>query len=91
MSITVSDWRPVTAGKLRGFCTATMPSGLVFREVSIFSRDDGTLTASPPARQMIGRDGVAIRGDDGKMKYQRVVEFTDGKAARAWSTGVIAA
>jgi len=90
-SITVSDWKAVTAGRLRGFCTATMGSGLVFREVSIFAKDDGTLTASPPSRQMVGRDGVVMRDDAGRPRYQRLVEFTDGRTAKAWSAAVVGA
>lgn len=90
-NITVSDWKAVNSGKLRGFVSASMPSGLVFREIGIFAKDDGSLFASPPSRPMTGRDGVVLRDDAGKVRYQKLIEFTDGRTAKAWSASVVAA
>ncbi len=33
--ISVTDWKPMRKGALRGFASVSMPSGMIMREVSI--------------------------------------------------------
>jgi hypothetical protein len=40
---------------------------------------------------MIGRDGVALKDEKGKVKYAPVVSFTDKNTRNRWSDAVIVA
>jgi hypothetical protein len=85
----ISDAKTVVSGALRGFCTVTMPSGMVLHQVGIFAKD-GQVWAGPPSKQRIGRDGVAMK-NNGKAVYEPVVGFVDKVTQQRWSDAVIAA
>jgi hypothetical protein len=88
--IIVTEWQPLHRNTLRGFLTATMPSGVVLHEVAIHVSENKPW-ASPPSKPMIDRDGVALKNPAGKMRYSPVVSFTDKITRDRWSAAVIAA
>ena len=88
--ITISDWKPLTRGTLRGFATVSMPSGMIVREVAVYVTN-GKAWAKPPSRPMVGRDGKVLVGDDGKTKYSPLIEFISKSVRDRWSEAVIAA
>src|SRR5271165_3176912 len=49
-------FQSIRAGALVGFADVHLPSGMVLHRCSIFARDDKAW-ASPPSKQVIGRDG----------------------------------
>lgn len=86
----VDNFKPVQSGALVGFLDVILPSGLVLLRCQIFAKDDRAW-AAPPAKQVIGRDGVVQRTPDGKVRYEPTVSFTDRPTQDRWSTAVIAA
>jgi len=86
----VKEFKPVTAGALRGFADVHLPSGMILHRCSIFAKD-GKAWASPPAKQVIGRDGTVQKTADGKTRYEPTVFFVDRATQERWSGAVIAA
>jgi DNA-binding cell septation regulator SpoVG len=89
-AITISDWKPLRKGALRGFCTATLPSGMVIYEISVLV-SNGKPWCSPPSKPMIDRDGRAMLDDAGKRRYSKIIEFTTKDTRDRFSDAVIAA
>jgi hypothetical protein len=89
-AIVVKDFKPVSAGAMRGFADVYLPSGMVLHRCSIFAKD-GKVWASPPSKQVVGRDGVAQKTADGKTRYEPTVSFVDRSTQERWSTAVIEA
>ena len=87
---TISDFKPIAAGAMRGFVDVHLPSGMTLHRCSIFAKD-GRVWASPPSKQVIGRDGTVQRDAGGKVRYEPTVSFTDRTTQERWSAGVIEA
>jgi hypothetical protein len=79
-SVTISDFKSLERYSLRGFCTVSLPSGMILHEVAIHL-SNGAWWASPASRPQIGRDGTVLKGDDNKLKYTPIVSL-DSKATR---------
>jgi hypothetical protein len=88
--MTVQNFKPVSAGALIGFVDVILPSGMVLHHCSVF-RKDGRSWASPPSKQVIGRDGTVQRTADGKTRYEPTVSFIDRATQERWSAGAIEA
>lgn len=88
--ISVTDWKPMTRGTLRGFVTVSMPSGLILREVSI-GQSHGRAWAMPPSKPMIDRNGCVMLDDAGKKRYSPLFEFASAEIRHRWSEAVVAA
>lgn len=88
--ISISNWKSVNRGALRGFCTASMPSGLIVHEVAIM-QSNGRPWASPPPRPMLDRDGHVMVDDAGKRRYSAIIEFASKETRDRWSAAVIVA
>jgi hypothetical protein len=59
-ALTISDFRPISAGAMIGFLDTHHPSGTTFHRCGIFQKD-GRVWAAPPSKQVIGRDGCSAR------------------------------
>ena len=90
-AITVLNWKPVAADRLRGFCDAQLPSGMVLHEISIMRGKDGGFWASPPGKPMLSRDGHVMLDNNGRRRYTPCVSFADASIKRRFSAGVIEA
>ena len=88
--ILISNWKPLRKESLRGFLTATLPSGMVLHEISVLV-SNGKAWASPPSKPMVGRDGKVLVGDNGKPRYAQLIEFTDKATRDRFSAAVLAA
>ena len=86
-TVTISDWKPLRRGSLRGFATVSMPSGMTVHEVSIM-QSNGRAWASPPSKPMI-KDGKTIVDDDGKTKYVPLIEFVSKSVRDRWSSSIV--
>jgi hypothetical protein len=89
-AISVRDFKPIRAGALRGVADVHLPSGMILHRCSIFAKDDKAW-ASPPSKQVIGRDGTVQKTADGKARYEATVSFVDRVTQERWSTAVIEA
>jgi hypothetical protein len=89
-SIVISNWKPVQKNSLLGFFSAQMPSGMIMNEISVHS-SNGKLWASPPSKPMVGRDGIALKDENGKVKYSPLIAFSDKSVRDKWSDAVVRA
>ena len=86
----ILDWRPKALNSLLGFAKVELPSGMILNDVTILTGAHGPW-ASPPSKPMVGRDGTVMKGDDGKVRYTPIVEFTSKEIRTRWSDSVIEA
>ncbi|MEE3502640.1 hypothetical protein [Acidiphilium acidophilum] len=87
--IKVDEWKPMHRNSMRGFMTATMPSGMILHDIVIHGGE--TPWAAPPSKPMVGRDGVAMKDAAGKARYSPIISFTDKATREKWSSAMIAA
>ena len=85
--ISISNWKPMNRGALRGFVTATFPSGMLMHEVCVFATS-GRSWASPPSRPMV-KDGKTVVDDNGKTKYTPLIEFVSKAVRDRWSSSIV--
>jgi hypothetical protein len=86
----VSNFKPISAGSLRGFVDVTLPSGMVLHRCSVFAKGD-RVWVGPPSKQVIARDGSVQKTADGKTRYEPTVSFVDRATQERWSAAVISA
>lgn len=86
----VTDLKRVRTGALVGFCDVHLPSGMILHRCSIFAKEDKAW-ASPPAKQVLGRDGSVQKSANGKTRYEQTVSFADRATQERWSNAVIEA
>ncbi len=89
-SIIVTEWKPLHRNSMRGFMTATLPSGMVLHDIVVHV-SDGKPWAAPPSKPMIGRDGVVMKDATGKARYSPIISFADKPTRERWSCSMIAA
>ena len=80
--ITISDWKPYEKNTLRGFFTATLPSGLVFHNLMLHEKN-GKRWVSFPARSW--------KNAEGEQQWAPYIEFRDGTTADKFRDGVLVA
>jgi hypothetical protein len=88
--LTISDFKPISSGAMIGFVDVQLPSGMTVHRCSVFAKD-GRIWASPPSKQVIGRDGTVQRTTDGKSRYEPCVSSADRATQERWSGAVTAA
>jgi hypothetical protein len=69
-TITVSNWKPLKNGSLRGFLTLTLPSGLVIHNCQLLESG---------GQQWIGLPARRFHRANGAIHYQPIVEFASKK------------
>lgn len=70
-TITVSNWKPLENGSLRGFLSLTLPSGLTLHNCQLLEAG---------GRRWIGLPARRFQLADGSTGYQPIVEFTTRRA-----------
>jgi hypothetical protein len=80
--IVITDWRPHERNTLKGFFTATMPSGLVFHDLMLHEKNAARWIAFP-AREWV--DAL------GKKQYARFIEFSNREASDRFRDQVLEA
>ena len=70
-TITVSNWKPLKNGSLRGFLTLTLPSGLVIHNCQLLESG---------GQQWIGLPARRFQSANGAIHYQPIIEFASKKA-----------
>jgi hypothetical protein len=88
--VVCEDFKPVQRNSLRGFARVRFRSGLVISEIAIHVTG-GRAWASPPARQMLDRNGTPLRDENGKFRWQPLISFATKVQRDDWSDQVVAA
>jgi DNA-binding cell septation regulator SpoVG len=81
-TITVSNWKPLTSGSLRGFLTVTLPSGLIIHNCQLLEAGGKRWIGLPARRFYLA---------DGSIRYQPLVEFTTKRALHNFREAVLRA
>ena len=89
-AVTLLEWRPLGKGSLVGFVTVQIGRSLIVRDVSVLT-SNGRCWAGLPGKPVIGRDGLPVKGNDGKQKYVPVLEWNNRAASDRFSESVILA
>jgi DNA-binding cell septation regulator SpoVG len=80
--ITVSNWKPLSRGGLRGFLTLTLPSGLVIHNCQLVEAG---------GRRWVGLPSRRFLTVDGKVHYEPIIEFATRKAHRNFERNALEA
>lgn len=89
MPVVILDTKMINKGAMVAVLKISVGK-LVLHDVSVLSAS-GRVWAGTPSKPMIGRDGMVLKGDNGKVRYVPVVEWADREARDRFSAGVIAA
>ena len=88
-SISISAWKERESGTLRGFFSASLPSGLELHELMLHHRD-GSWWLSFPSKPMLGADGTALRDERGKIRYSApLISFASRDARERFNQEVL--
>jgi hypothetical protein len=91
LSIEVESFKAQRSNTLFGFCTVLIPAlHLRIHDLTVHEKN-ASRWIGLPARPWVDRDGTAKRGDNGKIIYATVLEFTDSGTRNAFSDRAIAA
>jgi hypothetical protein len=91
LSVQVEAFTARRSNTLVGFCTVIVPElHLRISDLSIHEKNQSRWIGLP-SKPWVDRDGVVKRGDNGKIIYIPVVEFTDRATREAFSDRVVAA
>lgn len=86
----ILKWRPHRQNTLRGFARAQMSSGMIIDDIQVHQAGSKTW-ANPPSSPRLDANGVAVRGERNKIRYDRTVSFFNHGTEASWSRQVIAA
>jgi hypothetical protein len=87
-TIEVTGFKRFERGTLVGFCDLTIKElRLKIHEVSLHEKNGSSRWATMPGRPWV-KDGVAVRGDDGKIQYSPLFEFESREVRDAFSREV---
>jgi hypothetical protein len=91
LSVEVENFKAQRSNTLVGFATVLLPQlHLRIHDLTVHEKNQSRWVGLP-AKPWVGRDGIAKRGDDGKMIYAPVIEFIDRETRDAFSTRAISA
>jgi hypothetical protein len=85
------EWRPCERGTLLGFAKISIPSWRLEIDGVAVHIKDGRQWAQLPSKPMLDSSRELVREDDGRIKYSKVIWFTDREVADRFSAAVISA
>src|ERR1051326_2552865 len=85
------EWKPLRKNSLRGFATIELPIGLIISDVPVLVGSNGRPWASLPSKPQLTSDGVARRGEDGRIQYSPILKWRDRSLSERFSDAVVAA
>lgn len=88
--VSLLSWKSIPKNSLRGFAEVRIGKSLIVSDVSVHC-NAGRRWASLPSKPQMGRDGVALKDEGGKIKYVPIIRWSSKEMADAFSEGVIAA
>jgi hypothetical protein len=81
-NILIADWKPHQKNTLRGFFTATMPSGLVIHDLMLHESN---------GKRWVGLPGRPWTDEKGTKQFVRIIEFSDRATADHFRDAVLSA
>lgn len=89
--VVCTAWRPLEKNTLRGFCTLRLVStGLEIVDCSVHEKN-GRRWVGLPAKPMLDRDGNVLRGDDGRVRYAKILSWSSREVGDKFSEAALAA
>jgi hypothetical protein len=89
--IEVIEWREVRRNTLRGFAKIRVPEWrMIISDIALHEKD-GRRWVLLPTKQLLDRNGEPMRGDDGKQRYMRLIQFDDREIGDRFSDAVVKA
>jgi hypothetical protein len=86
----IEEFVAVARNTLVGFARVRTPSGLIFHDVAVHQKGDNAW-AAPASKPQLNRDGVQLKGPDGKGLWVPIVSFASRELRDRFSSQVIAA
>jgi hypothetical protein len=80
--ILIADWKPLVKNTLRGFFTATLPSGLIIHGLSLHEKGEMRWVGMP-AREWVDNSG--------EKQFAKIIEFRDRATADRFRDEVLEA
>jgi hypothetical protein len=91
MLIICEKWTPRRSNTLHGFADVLLEqTHLRIYDCAVHEKN-GRRWVGLPARPMIDREGMALRDEDGKTRYTRILEVDTREAGDEFSKNVVAA
>jgi hypothetical protein len=90
LPVVLLEWKPVRRNTLVGFARVRLGRSLIISDITVHVRY-GRRWAAMPARPQIDRDGTVLRDDGGKIKYAKILEWSDRDTAGSFSETVCSA
>ena len=91
MSIIIEKFTRRRSNTLFGFVDVLLPqTHLRVHDVTVHQKNDKRWVGLP-AKPMIDREGVALKDENGKVKYVPILQFDSREASDAFSRSCIAA
>jgi hypothetical protein len=85
------EWRPCERNTLRGFAKIKVVSwSLIVDGVAIHEKNDRKW-AQLPGRPQLDKDGNALKDENGKVKYAKILEIDDKRVSWEFSEAVVQA
>ncbi len=88
LPLTLLAWRPVRRNTLRGFAHVQLGRALAIKDVAVHWGCDRTWV-SLPGRPVLDPAGYHMRGNNGRLVYLPILEWTDPVTAKRFAEGVI--
>jgi hypothetical protein len=82
------EWRALRKNSLRGFATVELPPGLVIGDVAV-GASHGRAWALLPSKPMLDAAGLALRDEEGKVRYSPMLRWRDENLRSRWSDAVV--
>jgi hypothetical protein len=89
-AVEVETFKPLRSNTLFGFCSVLLPElHLTIHDLTIHESNDKRWIGLP-GKAWVDRDGNVKRGENGKILYAPVLEFTDKETRDAFAARVLA-
>jgi hypothetical protein len=86
--VIIEEFRSLPHNSLLGFARVRMPSGMIFSDCAI-NWTAGRYWAAPASKPQVNRDGVCLRGKDGKILYVTIVGFASKELRDKFSDAIL--
>lgn len=90
LPVELLEFKHINKGAAVGVARIKLGRALIVNDVMLLS-SNGLVWANAPGKPQVGRDGMALKDDRGKIKYTPILEWTDKESRERFSAAVIAA
>ena len=90
MPVELLEFKLVRKGAAIGVARVRLGRALILHDVMVLS-SNGKVWANAPGKPLVGKDGLVLKNDQGKVRYSPIVEWKDKESRERFSAAVIAA